>query len=809
MRREWSHLARGNVVPLLGTVLLVTVLLGANASAIPSRPTGIPGAGTAVRAALGVAPPGWVTLPVSGSLPPTRVAPAMAYDAVLNESILFGGHLVGQSNDYNDTWALRGETWTNLGASLPLSPPGRSGAKMVWDAADSEIVLFGGYNSSTGAFYNDTWIFAAGHWSQDVVAIAPPPRNWEAFGWDSQASSAVMYGGANSTSALNDTWLFVGGTWTRGNPATVPGPLAYAAAADDPADHGFVMFGGSPSPSSSSPVNTTWVYSSSNWLLVRGPAPGARTSGDIAWDPARSADLLAGGYNGSTSTYDGDTWELNASGWSQLVPSIAFPARGASGGAYDAASARVEFFGGATAGSDLDTTQAFDELQARITDNASSGMSPLKVQFGSIETAGVPNYTYSWSFADGSFSSAAAPSHTFTTQGTYDVRVNVTDAGGIVAGANTTVRASAALLSASVSATPATGTAPLRVTLHDSVAGGAAPYNVTWSFGDGSTGYGVWANHTFVSSGTYVVNATARDSASGLKVSSTTVTVSAAAVPFTASISLSPVSGFAPLNVSLRASTSGGVGADVATWAFGDGATGTGLAATHLYSAAGNYTVALTVRDSAGHTAYANQTIEVHASTPVTECVGSGCLSPLDSLGIIVGIAILAGAVIVLAWRRRSPRDGPPTPPSAQPADHAPAHFGPGAVPGPAGLPASLAGAEIASEPLAGSAGSPDTAESDAAGATLSNQILVHLLRQGRSDPGAPNLPGLTQDGIAGGLGRPQASFVRSLQRLEKSGYVVSRTDHVSGRARRVKVYELTPRGESAARRLFGEFAGR
>jgi len=47
------------------------------------------------------------------------------------------------------------------------------------------------------------------------------------------------------------------------------------------------------------------------------------------------------------------------------------------------------------------------------------------------------------------------------------------------------------------------------------------------------------------------------------------------------------------------------------TWDFGDGATGTGVTASHPYGAAHTYTVRLTVRDSAGRTATVTQLVPV------------------------------------------------------------------------------------------------------------------------------------------------------------------------------------------------------
>jgi PKD repeat protein len=55
-------------------------------------------------------------------------------------------------------------------------------------------------------------------------------------------------------------------------------------------------------------------------------------------------------------------------------------------------------------------------------------------------------------------------------------------------------------------------------------------------------------------------------------------------------------------------------------WDFGDGATASGMTATHTYAAAGTYSVTLTVTDDLGATGSANQSVTVTApaTTPGT-----------------------------------------------------------------------------------------------------------------------------------------------------------------------------------------------
>jgi glucose/arabinose dehydrogenase/type 1 glutamine amidotransferase len=70
-----------------------------------------------------------------------------------------------------------------------------------------------------------------------------------------------------------------------------------------------------------------------------------------------------------------------------------------------------------------------------------SGQAPLTVQFssaGSTDPDGQP-ITYRWAFGDGGTSTVANPSHTFTSNGQYDVQLTVTDPDGRTAVANVPV----------------------------------------------------------------------------------------------------------------------------------------------------------------------------------------------------------------------------------------------------------------------------------------------------------------------------------------------------------------------------------
>jgi PKD repeat protein len=130
----------------------------------------------------------------------------------------------------------------------------------------------------------------------------------------------------------------------------------------------------------------------------------------------------------------------------------------------------------------------------------------------------------------------------------------------------------------------------------------------SWDFGDGSTGIGASAQHTYGASGTYPVTLTVTDD----KGTTGSVTKSVAVVANQA-----PTAAFTSSVTDLSASLNAGGSTDTDgtltsyAWAFGDGTTGTGVSAQHSYGAAGTYTVTLTVTDDDGATGTATGSVTV------------------------------------------------------------------------------------------------------------------------------------------------------------------------------------------------------
>ncbi|MGC8723417.1 MAG: PKD domain-containing protein [Acidobacteriota bacterium] len=165
-------------------------------------------------------------------------------------------------------------------------------------------------------------------------------------------------------------------------------------------------------------------------------------------------------------------------------------------------------------------------------------------------------------------------------------------------------------LTATASATPTSGQAPLAVSFTGSASGGTAPYTYAWSFGDSITGSGAATTHTYSSAGVYPVTLTVTDSASLAVTDSHLVITVAAPAALTVNATVTPLSGNAPLAVTFAGTASGGVPPYAYAWTFGDSTSGAGASISHTYTASGTFTVRATVTDSASVTASAATTVQ-------------------------------------------------------------------------------------------------------------------------------------------------------------------------------------------------------
>lgn len=147
---------------------------------------------------------------------------------------------------------------------------------------------------------------------------------------------------------------------------------------------------------------------------------------------------------------------------------------------------------------------------------------------------------------------------------------------------------------ADFSGTPTSGAATLAVDFTDLSTG--TPTSWLWDFGDGDTSTSQNPSHSYTFIGVYTVALTATNDQGDD--TETKVDYIVVGVAPAADFSGTPTSGDAPLSVDFTDLSTG----DVTDWLwdFGDGGSDVIPNATHVYTAAGTYTVALTVTGPAG-----------------------------------------------------------------------------------------------------------------------------------------------------------------------------------------------------------------
>lgn len=156
---------------------------------------------------------------------------------------------------------------------------------------------------------------------------------------------------------------------------------------------------------------------------------------------------------------------------------------------------------------------------------------PLAVSFssaGSYDPDGSLS-GYFWDFGDGSSSTVANPSHTYTTSGPFIAYLTVTDQAGAAVRQAILVQALAPNQApvAVAEANPSSGSVPLDVTF--SAAKSYDPDgsigNFTWTYHDGSYSYGSTGYFTYNQPGTYVVTLTVYDGQGATGIDTVTITV--------------------------------------------------------------------------------------------------------------------------------------------------------------------------------------------------------------------------------------------------------------------------------------------
>lgn len=633
--------------PCLKLGLLVLLLLGASCMVALQAPAGgtsalwaqapRPSFMTASAPGVTTIPPGpltWSAFPAFFSGPPRALAAVASYTALSEPFVAVVGGSGACGRYCNDSWTLsldapNGPQWFE-GASP--GPDGRAGASLGWDAADGELVLYGGTNGSLGAL-NQTWWkipFRSG-WNELRTGPLPPPRWGASFAYDPALGGLLLFGGeGQGGQLLSDTWVFRGNVWTELSPSIAPSARSGATLSWQAGHDRMVLFGGN---SSSGPRSDTWAFGNREWYQLHpASAPPARSAASGSSD-GQGDPVLFGGWGSAGPS--NDTWVFYQDNWSE--PSYSLTPPPMAGGALvpdEAATPNdlLEVLGRGTGGPDpiVWSLRVWNGgspppptslgLDAEV--NVSAGVAPLDVAFQAFGQGGTPPYAYAWNFGDGTSAPALGVlDHTYDLPGDYLATLRVTDNALPPQTLNRTfaiaVSSPPSAFSATFTTAPRQGTEPLQASFVPTVLGGTGPFTYRWDFGDGTTtSTQVAPTHVFSIPGDYVVELRVNDSQAHTAVWAATVLVSAKGLGVT--VSASPLSGSAPLSVRLTAQAHGGLAPYSYLWSFGNGNSTVAPEGnmTQVYADPGNYTVQVTVVDRSGTSASASLRLSVTSPPP-------------------------------------------------------------------------------------------------------------------------------------------------------------------------------------------------
>lgn len=250
-------------------------------------------------------------------------------------------------------------------------------------------------------------------------------------------------------------------------------------------------------------------------------------------------------------------------------------------------------------------------------DNPQTCRAPVTINFQNQST-GTGTVNYNWDFGDGNTSNLINPSHTYSANGTYTIRLIVNNG----TCADTIVKENAV----TVGSVEASFTSPSVICQANTVeftnTSAPAPATVTWYFGDGNTSTDLNGSNSYVSAGNYAVKMVANF---GACTDSFTRNITVQAKPTAAFNTSDTTSCKAPFTVNFTSQSANAVSY---AWSFGDGGTSALQNPSHTYNNTGSFTVKLVVTGANGCSDSIIKTNHIVVARPVatiSNVPDSGC----------------------------------------------------------------------------------------------------------------------------------------------------------------------------------------
>jgi len=305
--------------------------------------------------------PTWSQLSPLGTSPVARANPAIVYDPVGDQVVLFGGNsaLPGHPlNPLNDTWTLSlagTPTWTHITPPNPL-PPIRTSHDACFDSARRRMIVAGG--SALFTVLSDVWALDLNTmtWSNITPSgTGIGPRSSAPLVYDSADDLAFLTNGRDTVRPL-DTEAAVTFGPTALNVFAPDARFADKFTYDASTKQAYCAFGVLADGSFTHQVRQFDLSAAvPAWrpFSPAGPFPAARSDHMQIVDPVTERLIVFGGR--TASLLFGDAWQLNLAGspaWSPVAAvGDSIPAARQAGTAlYDPIGRRMVVFGGLLTG---------------------------------------------------------------------------------------------------------------------------------------------------------------------------------------------------------------------------------------------------------------------------------------------------------------------------------------------------------------------------------------------------------------------------------------------------------------------------
>ncbi len=228
--------------------------------------------------------------------------------------------------------------------------------------------------------------------------------------------------------------------------------------------------------------------------------------------------------------------------------------------------------------------------------------------------------SWSWSFGDGTTSTQRNPTYSYTSAGSYQVTLTVTDSAGLTDSITKTVTVSEGEVvnqppTANFTYSPSSPQANETISFTDQSSDpDGSVVSWSWAFGDGSTSTLQNPTHSYGVDGSYNVTLTVTDNGGATDSITKTITVGEIVTnqPPTASFTYFPSTPRVNGLISFTDQSTDPDGQIVSwNWDFGDGSTSAQQNSSHSYASSGNYQASLTVTDNGGATDNTTKTVTV------------------------------------------------------------------------------------------------------------------------------------------------------------------------------------------------------